>query len=80
LPALLSLVELEARGDPLSPLRWPCKSPRPLATDVTVRGHPVSRTVVSRLLARKKFSLQRDPEAVRVHDCLLPELGRAVPY
>jgi hypothetical protein len=139
LPALLSLVEPEARGDPMSPLRWTCKSLRRLAAELTERGHPVSRTVVGELLAREKFSLQAnrktregsehpdrdaqfahinasvtaalaegqpvisvdtkkkelvgdfknagrewrpqgDPEEVRVHDFLLPELGRAVPY
>jgi hypothetical protein len=139
LPALLSLVEPEARGDPMSPLRWTCKSLRRLAAELTKRGHPVSRTVVGELLAQEKFSLQanrktregsehpdRDaqfahinasvaaalreqqpvisvdtkkkelvgdfknagrewrpqgnPEEVRVHDFLQPELGRAVPY
>jgi hypothetical protein len=139
LPALLSLVEPEARGDPMSPLRWTCKSLRRLAAELTARGHPVSRTAVGELLAREKFSLQAnrktregsehpdrdaqfahidagvtaalaerqpvisvdtkkkelvgdfknagrewrprgDPEEVRVHDFLLPELGRAVPY
>src|SRR5689334_14613165 len=58
LPALLSLVEPEARGDPMSPLRWTCKSLRRLATELTARGHPVSRTVVGALLAQEKFSLQ----------------------
>jgi hypothetical protein len=139
LPALLSLVEPGARGDPMSPLRWTCKSLRRLAAELTARGHRVSRTVVGELLAQEKFSLQanrktregsehpdRDaqfahlnasvtaalterqpvisvdtkkkelvgdfknagrewrpqgsPEEVRVHDFLLPELGRAVPY
>src|SRR5215210_6450949 len=139
LPDLLSLVEPGARGDPMSPLRWTCKSLRRLAAELTARGHPVSRTVVGELLAREKFSLQanrktregsehpdRDaqfahinasvaaaltarqpvisvdtktkelvgdfknagrewrpsgnPEDVRVHDFLIKELGRAVPY
>jgi hypothetical protein len=136
---LEALVEPTTRGDPMSPLRWTCKSLRRLAAELTARGHPVSRTVVGELLAREKFSLQanrktregsehpdRDaqfahinasvtaalaerqpvisvdtkkkelvgdfrnagrewrpqgnPEEVRVHDFLLPELGRAVPY
>src|SRR3954451_12613455 len=139
LPALLSLVEPEARGNPMSPLRWTCKSLRRLAAELTKRGHPVSRTVVGELLAQEKFSLQAnrktregsehpdrdaqcahisasvaaalreqqpvisvdtkkkelvgdfknagrewrpqgDPEKVRVHDFLIKELGRAVPY
>ena len=136
---LLSLVEPGARGDPMSPLRWTCKSVRQLAAELSAKGHKVSHTVVGELLRGQKFSLQgnrktqeggdhedRDaqflhinnsvsaalaanqpvisvdtkkkelvgpfknhgrqwrpqgrPEAVRVHDFLIPQLGRAVPY
>ncbi len=139
LPALLALVEPTARGDPMSALRWTCRSLRRLAAELTARGHPVSHTVVGELLTQQKFSLQanrktreggdhpdRDaqflhidqsvadalaakqpvisvdtkkkelvgdfknagrewrpkgrPEEVRVHDFLIKELGRAVPY
>jgi transposase len=136
---LLALVEPQARGDPMSPLRWTCKSLRRLAAELRRRGHRVSHTVVGELLKQQKFSLQanrktregdshpdRDaqfaqigqsvsaalaegepvisvdtkkkelvgdfknggrewrpkgqPEEVRVHDFLIQELGRAVPY
>ena len=136
---LMALVEPSERGDPMSPLRWTCKSLRRLAAELTARGHKISRTVVGELLRRQKFSLQgnsktreggddpdRDaqfahinqsvtaalaqrqpvisvdtkkkelvgdfknggrewrpqgePEEVRVHDFLIKELGRAVPY
>ena len=139
LPALLALVEPMQRGDPMSALRWTCKSLRRLAAELTAQGHPVSRTVVGELLAQQNFSLQAnsktreggdhpdrdaqflhidqsvtealaakqpvisvdtkkkelvgdfknagrewrpkgEPEAVRVHDFLIKELGRAVPY
>jgi hypothetical protein len=139
LPALLSLVEPTERGDPMSPLRWTCKSLRRLAAELKAQGHAVSRTVVGELLAQQNFSLQansktreggehpdRDaqfghinqrvtealashqpvisvdtkkkelvgdfknagrewrpkgtPEEVRVHDFVIKELGRAVPY
>ena len=139
LPALLALVEPTARGDPMSALRWTCRSLRRLAAELTALGHPVSQTVVGELLTQQKFSLQanrktreggdhpdRDaqflhidqsvadalaakqpvisvdtkkkelvgdfknagrewrpkcrPEEVRVHDFLIKELGRAVPY
>jgi len=138
-PALLALVEPTERGDPMSPLRWTCKSLRHLAAELSAQGHPVSRTVVGELLAKQQFSLQansktleggnhpdRDaqfahinrsvtealaehqpvisvdtkkkelvgdfknagrewrpkgtPEEVRVHDFIIKELGRAVPY
>jgi hypothetical protein len=136
---LNALVEPEARGDPMSPLRWTCKSLRRLAAELDKLGHKVSHTVVGELLKKQKFSLQAnrktregadnpdrdpqfrvindavkaamaesqpaisvdtkkkelvgdfknagrewrkqgDPEDVRVHDFLINELGRAVPY
>src|SRR4030081_1884540 len=135
----MALVEPGARGDPMSPLRWTCKSLRQLAAELVARGHRVSRTVVGELLKAQKFSLQAnsktneggdhpdrdarvshinqsattawaaqqpvisvdtkkkelvgdfknagrewrpqgEPEAVRVHEFLIKELGRAVPY
>ena len=55
---LLALVEPGERGDPMSPLRWTCKSLRRLAAELTARGHQVSHTVVGELLKGEKFSLQ----------------------
>src|SRR5271166_6607410 len=55
---LMALVEPGERGDPMSPLRWTCKSLRQLAAELKARGHQVSRTVVGELLKRQKFSLQ----------------------
>jgi hypothetical protein len=136
---LNALVEPDARGDPMSPLRWTCKSLRRLASELNKLGHKISHTVVGELLKAQKLSLQanrktkegadnpdRDaqfrfvnaavetalaqnqpvisvdtkkkelvgdfknagrewrpqgsPEEVRVHDFLIAELGRAVPY
>jgi hypothetical protein len=136
---LLALVEPDARGDPMSPLRWTCKSLSQLTRALVAKGHRVGRTLVGALLHREKFSLQGnrktregdahpdrdaqfahlnesvraalaagepvisvdtkkkelvgdfknagrawrpqgDPEEVRVHDFLIKELGRAVPY
>ena len=136
---LLALVEPDARGDPMSPLRWTCKSLSQLARALAAQGHKVGRTVIGELLHQQKFSLQanrktregdshpdRDaqfvhlnervrtalaagepvisvdtkkkelvgdfknagkawrpqgrPEEVRVHDFLIKQLGRAVPY
>jgi Rhodopirellula transposase DDE domain len=55
---LLTLVEPDARGDPMSPLRWTCKSLRRLADELAAFGHTVSHTVVGELLKAQKFSLQ----------------------
>ena len=137
---LLALVEPDARGDPMSPLRWTCKSLSPVDAGLG-RQRPsgqaarwsasccISRSSVCKPIARraratshpdrnaqfthlnesvraalaagepvisvdtKKKELvgdfknagrawrpQGEPEAVRVHDFLIKELGRAVPY
>ncbi len=57
-PALAALVELSERGEPMSPLRWACKSLRRLAAELQAQGHAVSDTVVGELLAQQRFSLQ----------------------
>jgi len=58
LQALDALVEPTARGDPMCPLRWTCKSTRHLARELAREGHPVSHTQVGRLLKRLGYSLQ----------------------
>lgn len=56
--ALEALVEPTTRGDPGSPLRWTCKSTRRLAEELRRRGHRVSHTKVTQLLAGLGYSLQ----------------------
>ena len=58
LPALERLVDPVTRGDPMSPLRWTCKSTTQLARELTDRGHPVSPSTVGRLLKAAGYSLQ----------------------
>ena len=55
---LNALIEPDARGDPMSPLRWTCKSLRRLAGELRDLGHKISHTVVGELLKAQKFSLQ----------------------
>jgi len=55
---LLALVSPSERGDPMSPLRWTCKSLRRLAAELVERGHRISHTVVGEVLKQQKFSLQ----------------------
>ncbi len=137
--ALEALVDPDSRGDPVSPLRWTCKSTRQLAAILTQQGHPVSHRVVGELLHALGYSLQAnakteegkqhpdrdaqfrylneqvreqlrlelpvlsvdtkkkelvgnfknfgrewqpkgEPERVKVHDFVEPDLGRAIPY
>jgi hypothetical protein len=56
--ALDRLIEPETRGDPMSPLRWICKSTRTLAALLTRRKHPVSHMKVAQLLREAGYSLQ----------------------
>jgi hypothetical protein len=56
--ALESLLEPLTRGDPMSPLRWTCKSTRRLATELTGQGHRVGYRTVAWLLHEAGYSLQ----------------------
>jgi hypothetical protein len=137
--ALDALVDPDTRGDPMSPLRWTCKSTGQLALALTRSGHPVSADTVGVMLHDAGYRLQanaktkeggqhpdrdaqfrylneqvrafRDaglpvvsvdakkkelvgefknggrewqptgkPVAVRVHDFVDPQLGKAIPY
>jgi hypothetical protein len=53
-----ALVEPTSRGDPMSPLRWTCKSTTRLAEELERKGHQVSQRTVCDLLARLNYSLQ----------------------
>jgi hypothetical protein len=52
------LVDPTTRGDPMSPLRWTCKSTHELAQTLTAQGHALSPRTVGRLLNEVGFSLQ----------------------
>ena len=58
LAALEALVEPTSRGDPLSPLRWTCKSLANLADELSQQGFAVSHTTVGHLLKQSGYSLQ----------------------
>jgi len=137
--ALDALVDPDTRGDPMSPLRWTCKSTGQLALALTRGGHKVTANTVGTLLREAGYSLQAnvktsegnqhadrdaqfrylndqarvfrdagypvvsvdakkkeligefknvgrewepkgEPVAVWVHDFMVPELGKAIPY
>ncbi|MBV9314429.1 MAG: ISAzo13 family transposase, partial [Pseudonocardia sp.] len=56
--ALDKLIEPETRGDPMTPLRWTCKSLRTLARQLCEQGYQVSASLVGRLLRQAGYSLQ----------------------
>ena len=68
LDALEALVDPVTRGDPMSPLRWTCKSADRLASELTASGHPVSERTISRLLHSLGYSLQSNREAIEGKD------------
>jgi len=53
-----ALVEPTSRGDPMSPLRWTCKSTYRLAEELQQQGHEVSQRTVCDLLSQLDYSLQ----------------------
>jgi len=61
--ALERLVAPSTRGDPMSPLRWTCKSTYQLADELTRQGYPVKPRTVARLLKDAGYSLQGNRKA-----------------
>ena len=55
---LEALVDPYTRGDPMSPLRWTCKSTRQLAKALRGQGHSISHQTVASLLRGLDYSLQ----------------------
>jgi hypothetical protein len=62
--ALDRLVDPDSRGDPMTPLRWTCKSLRTLARELHSQGHQVSASLVQRLLHEAGYSLQGNAKTV----------------
>jgi Rhodopirellula transposase DDE domain len=57
-PALDRLIEPSTRGDPMSPLRWTCKSTMNLAQALRRHGHRVGAWTVGAMLKQAGYSLQ----------------------
>ena len=64
LQALEVLVEDSTRGDPMSPLRWTCKSTRVLAATLNEQGYEISSTKVGELLRSQGYSLQGNRKTI----------------
>lgn len=63
--ALKNLVDPATRGDPMSPLRWTCKSTRVLSREMHARhGIDVSTKTVAKLLRKMGYSLQATHKTV----------------
>ncbi len=62
--ALDLLVSPSTRGDPMSPLRWTCKSTKTLAKELTRQGFTVSSVKVGQLLQSRGYSLQSNRKTI----------------
>lgn len=61
---LQDLIESGTRGDPMSPLRWTCKSTRTLADELSRQQFSVSANTVARLLSECGYSLQANRKTI----------------
>jgi len=61
---LQQIVDSGTLGDPMSPLRWTCKSTRTLAEDLSRQGYSVSANTVGRLLRHCGYSLQANRKTI----------------
>jgi hypothetical protein len=61
---LETLVDPATRGDPMSPLRWACKSAAKLAAELRAEGHTASERTVNRLPHDLGFSLQANRKTI----------------
>lgn len=61
---LQDLGDPSTRGDPMSPLRWTCKSTRQLAVALQKKGHTIGHSVVAELLSHLGYSLQANRKIV----------------
>jgi transposase len=90
--ALDKLIEPETRGDPMTPLRWTCKSLRTLARQLCEQGYQVSASLVGRLLRQAGYSLHgnaktregaqhpdRDAQFQHIHDTVAGFLAAGDP-
>src|SRR4051812_15386195 len=66
--ALEILVDPVTRGDPMSPLRWTCKSAANLAAELQAQGHTASERSVNRLLHTSGYSLQSNRKTLEGGD------------
>ncbi|WZP01058.1 ISAzo13 family transposase [Isosphaeraceae bacterium EP7] len=66
--ALEILVDPVTRGDPMSPLRWTCKSAANLAAELQAQGHTASERSVNRLLHASRYCLQSNRKTIEGGD------------
>ena len=61
---LRAILEETTAGDPMSPLKWTCKSTQSIATELETRGIVVSADTVGRCLREMGYSLQANVKSI----------------
>jgi hypothetical protein len=90
--ALDRIMEETTAGDPMSAIRWTCKSTTRIAEELTKRGHPISQRSIHRKLCELGYSLQlnvkqkegsapknRDQQFRRINSTVKAFIGRGEP-
>ena len=68
LQELDNLVDPVTRGDPMSPLRWTCKSTRQLSEALQKKGITVSHVSIAEMLKEMGYSLQANAKVIEGGD------------
>lgn len=63
-----AMVDPVTVGDPMSPLRWTCKSVRQLTEALAEKGHRINRTKVGEILTNAGYSLQGNRKTLEGND------------
>lgn len=61
---LEAILDENTAGDPMSALKWTCKTTRKIANELSKKGHPISHTKVSKLLHTMDYTLQANKKAL----------------
>jgi transposase len=64
LKTLRQITDSTSRGNPMTPLRWTCKSMRTIASELARAGYVVSHTKVGELLRQQGYSLQGNRKTI----------------
>jgi transposase len=56
--------ELEPKGDPMSVLRWTCKSWDPLVKALSAKGHTIKKSALAEVLHAQGFSLHANKKTI----------------
>lgn len=68
LKELEALVEPLTKGDPMSPLRWTCKSIRNLSEELSKKVYKVGKTIVAEMLHELDYNLQANTKSIEGKD------------